>query len=322
MTRPLRFEIEGGVYHITARGNEQNDIFVDENDKRKFVTLLSELPRRYKVKIHAYVLMSNHYHLLLETPKGNISKAMHYLNVSYTVYFNRRYKRSGHLFQGRYKSIVIEKDSYLISVSRYIHLNPVRAGIVKKPEEYKWSSYKNYLAMDKELQWLMTDWVLCQFSRDKNRAKQLYCDFVDDGIEHECSPFSNISQAKILGSSDFTEEIKDRIDIEKDGNRPYIKSLILGGRDIEDILRQVAEHFNIKKDELLRKGKRNNTAKKVCLFMLRKRTDLTNEEIGRRFGINYTSISHAVSGIEKEMKRNTELKKEIFSIEQKLFKGK
>ncbi|MCD6472522.1 transposase [Candidatus Aerophobetes bacterium] len=145
MSRPLRISYPGALYHITARGNEKNLIYREKEDYCKFLKTLSDLPKRFSAVIYGYVLMSNHYHLLIETPKGNITKVMHYLNTAYTGYFNRKYHRVGHLFQGRYQGILIEKDRYLLSVSRYIHLNPVRTLIVKGPEEFNWSSYLQYI---------------------------------------------------------------------------------------------------------------------------------------------------------------------------------
>lgn len=164
MARPLRIEYIGALYHIAARGNEKNPIYKEEGDYEKFLKVLSELPQRYGVIIHGYILMVNHYHLLIETPKGNITKVMHYLNAAYSGYFNKKYKRVGHLFQGRYKGLLIEKERYLFSVSRYIHLNPVRALIVRRPEEHKWSSYPEYIGRSKGNGWLTCEWILGQYS--------------------------------------------------------------------------------------------------------------------------------------------------------------
>jgi REP element-mobilizing transposase RayT len=150
MARPLRVEYEGAVYHVTARGNERRKIFFTEVDYTKFVKYLTESKKKFNINIHCYVLMSNHYHLIIETPEANLSKAMHYINSSYTTYINVNKKRSGHLFQGRYKSIIIDADNYLLELSRYIHLNPVRAGMVQKPADYQYSSYSAFIKNKKE----------------------------------------------------------------------------------------------------------------------------------------------------------------------------
>ena len=145
MARPLRIQYPGAFYHVTARGNEKKAIFISNRDRVKFLSYLESAHDRYSAIIHVYCLMSNHYHLLVETPRGNLSQILHHINGAYTTYFNIRRERAGHLFQGRYKSILVEKDAYCIQLSRYIHKNPVRAGLVNMPSEYPWSSYPHYI---------------------------------------------------------------------------------------------------------------------------------------------------------------------------------
>ena len=141
MTRPLRIQYSGAFYHITSRGNERRDVFRSKADRERFLFYLAIATERYHARIHVYCLMSNHYHLLLETPEGNLSQIMRHINGAYTTYFNTKRKRAGHLFQGRYKAILVEADEYATHLSRYIHLNPIRAGMVSVPEDYTWSSY-------------------------------------------------------------------------------------------------------------------------------------------------------------------------------------
>ena len=145
MARPLRIIYPGAFYHITSRGNEQRVIFKSQRDRKKFLSYLESATQRYDARIHAYCLMDNHYHLLIETPSGNLPQIMRHINGAYTTYFNVKHKRSGHLLQGRYKAILVEMDIYAKELSRYIHLNPLRAGMVELPEEYKWSSLPFYL---------------------------------------------------------------------------------------------------------------------------------------------------------------------------------
>jgi putative transposase len=146
VARPLRIEFEGAVYHVTSRGDDRRKIFSTKRDYEKFKEYLRDAKEKYRFILHCYVLMSNHYHLLIETPEKNLSRIMHFINSSYTTYTNVKKKRNGHLFQGRYKSIVIDKDSYLLELSRYLHLNPVRAKMVDKPEDYPHSSYKSFIS--------------------------------------------------------------------------------------------------------------------------------------------------------------------------------
>ena len=145
MGRPLRIEFENAVYHITSRGNERKKIYRDDGDKENFLGLLEDYKNRYNFVIHCFVLMDNHYHLVIETLRPNLIKIMHGLNSGYTGYFNKKYKRSGHLFQGRYKAIIVDKENYLLELSRYVHLNPLRAKIINKTKDYKWSSYGGYI---------------------------------------------------------------------------------------------------------------------------------------------------------------------------------
>ncbi|MFQ5903814.1 MAG: transposase [Candidatus Binatia bacterium] len=152
MGRPLRIEYPGALYHITSRGIERRRIFLGNSDRVKFLEILEDYHERYGILIHSYVLMDNHYHLVLETPRGNLLKVMHGINGGYTGYFNRRYGRAGHLFQGRYKGILVDKNPYLLQLSRYVHLNPVTAEIVEGPGTYRWSSYGGYISKRKEFQ--------------------------------------------------------------------------------------------------------------------------------------------------------------------------
>lgn len=160
MARPLRLEFPGAIYHVTARGNAQNDTFLDDEDRQLFLACLGEIVTRLNWLCHAYCLMDNHYHLLIETPEGNLSRGMRQLNGVYTQRFNRRHKRVGHLFQGRFKAIVVERDSYLLELCRYVVLNPVRARMVKHIEHYPWSSYPATMGLVPKAAWLSTDWLL------------------------------------------------------------------------------------------------------------------------------------------------------------------
>jgi len=157
MTRPLRIVYPGAFYHITSRGNEKKDIYKSDRDRKKFLAYLESATERYGARIHVYCLMSNHYHLLMETPDGNLSEIMRHINGAYTNYYNVKRVRSGHLFQGRYRALLVEVDEYAEELSRYIHLNPVKAGIAKKPENYIWSSYQDYIGTRKPQQWLARD---------------------------------------------------------------------------------------------------------------------------------------------------------------------
>lgn len=253
MARPLRIEVENTLYHITSRGNEKRKIFRNDRDRKRFLLLLKDVRLKYEGIIYAYVLMDNHYHLLLETLKANLSKIMHYIDVSYAVYFNKKYQRTGHLFQGRYKALVVEKENYLLELSRYIHLNPVRAGIVKRPGEYKWSSYCHYVKThDKMPLWLNTEWVIGRFGRDRTSAFQRYCRFVEEGLcKNIPYPFKNVCAGTILGSNDFVEDIKEKIKgiIVREREIPATSSFIVSNT-LKEIISIVTKHFGVDKASL------------------------------------------------------------------------
>ena len=181
MARPLRIQYPFAVYHITGRGNEKKAIFRNDSDRALFLNILAQAVKRYHWLCHAYCLMDNHYHLLIETPDGNLSRGMRQLNGVYTQAFNRLHKRAGHLFQGRYKAILIQKDSHLLEVIRYVVVNPVRAGLCTNPQHYPWSSYTATAGITGKHACLSTEWILGQFHKNKGQAERRYRAFVKKG---------------------------------------------------------------------------------------------------------------------------------------------
>ncbi len=216
MARPIRIEYEGGFYHVTSRGNARQDIFADNKDYRTFLTILAGVVGQYRWIVPAYCLMGNHYHLLVETPQANLSQGMRQLNGVYTQKYNRDHNRVGHLFQGRYKAFVVEKDSYLLELSRYIALNPVRAGLVRSPEEWVWSSYGATAGVRPQVSFLHTDWLLDLFSPSKGHARERYAAFVKEGSGIE-SPLKEARGGLIVGRGEFIEKIRTMIDVSKTG---------------------------------------------------------------------------------------------------------
>jgi len=308
MARPLRIEYCGAVYHITARGNERKPIFREGKDCQRFLEILSDLPQRFGAVIHGYALMGNHYHLLLETPMGNIAKAMHWVNATYTGYFNRTHGRIGHLLQGRYKGLLIEKERYLLAVSRYIHLNPVRANMVEQPEQYEWSSYAQYIGEQKRSLWLTCDWILRQFSKDADEAKKLYQEFAREGMRTQDNPFEHLKGGVVLGSQGFVDEINERMSIKRHREVPESRRLAKG-LTIEETTAAVAERLGTTATAIREARKHDNQARKVCMYLLRTRTNLSNEEIAGYFGTGYTAVSHTVSRFRREMARKQSLRK-------------
>ena len=208
MTRPLRIEYEEAIYHVTSRGNARNKIFGDDIDRKRFLEVLGSVVKRYNWLCHAYCLMDTHYHLLIETPDANLSMGMRQLNGVYTQAYNRRYRRPGHVFQGRYKAILVQKENYLIELCRYVVLNPIRAKMVERAEEWKWSSYSATIGLRKVHEYLTVDWVLSQFGSKKKTAQKRYKEFVTEGIQKE-SPWGELQGQILLGGEGFVEKFKD-----------------------------------------------------------------------------------------------------------------
>jgi len=206
MARPLRIEFPGALYHVTARGNARQDIVLDDEDRLLFLSVLERVVSRFHLLLHAYCLMGNHYHLLLETPEGNLSKALRQLNGVYTQAFNRRHGRVGHVLQGRFKAILVDRDSYLLELCRYVVLNPVRARMTRKPDTYRWSSYRATAGIDPVPAYLSVDWVLSQFGRQRAAAQRKYQRFVAEGIG-AASPWENVQGQVLLGGEAFVKRL-------------------------------------------------------------------------------------------------------------------
>jgi len=235
MARPLRIEYPGAVYHVTSRGNEKKPVFKDDTDRENFLNTLQHVNKRYHWICHAYCLMTNHYHFLIETPEGNLSQGMRQLNGVYTQLFNKWHGRNGHLFQGRFKAILIQKDSHLLAVCRYVVLNPVRAKMVEAPEAWKWSSYQATAGKDQRHPCLTTDWVLGQFSGKRGKAEKEYKQFVHWGIG-EKTIWTEVRGQSLLGEDDFVDTLVDHLKKHKDipeiprsqrySTRPSLASLL------------------------------------------------------------------------------------------------
>lgn len=215
MSRPLRIEYPGAVYHVTSRGNRKKAVFMDDHDRESFLNTLQHVNKRYNWICHAYCLMTNHYHLLIETPDGNLSLGMRQLNGVYTQLFNKWHGKTGHLFQGRYKAILIQKDSHLLEVCRYVVLNPVRAKMVEQPEDHQWSSYSATAGKNQPHSCLTTDWVLGQFSGKRGRAENEYAKYVSWGIGQK-TIWTEVRGQALLGEEKFVDKLADHLRKSKD----------------------------------------------------------------------------------------------------------
>ena len=210
MTRPLRIEFAGALYHVTSRGDRREDIYLDDADRERFLGVLAEVCERHRWVCHAYCLMSNHYHLLVETREATLGKGMRQLNGVFTQRFNRRHHRVGHVFQGRYKAILVDKDSYLVELARYMVLNPVRAAMVRSARDWPWSSYRATAGFAPMPEWLTVDWLLSAFGRRRGLAMEAYRRFVSEG-RNQPSPWRDLRQQVYLGDDAFVEDMQAKI---------------------------------------------------------------------------------------------------------------
>jgi REP element-mobilizing transposase RayT len=317
MSRPLRLEYEGAVYHVTARGNERGKVFFTKADYRKFKEYLHEGQTKFGFILHCYVLMTNHYHLLIETPAGNLSQIMHYVNGSYTTYINIKRKRSGHLFQGRYKAILVDKESYLLELSRYLHLNPVRANMVQSPAEYPHSSYAAYIGEDDGL--AHTADLLFLFSKDMQAAKQKYKVFVESAQgEKQESPMKKVYGGMILGSVPFIKETLNRLEDEllqrtETAHRKALRSPC----EIGDVLPTVCAHYGIMPEDAV--SAQRNDLRKVVIYLMKKLSAASNQEIGEAVGgMSGFAVAKAYQRMKAEMSENAVLRKEFETLAGKL----
>jgi len=212
MARPLRIEFPGGLYHVTARGNGRQSIFADDVDCQRFLAVLASVISRYRVVCHAYCLMVNHYHLLLETPEANLSRSMRQLNGVYSQAFNRRHQRPGHVLQGRFHAQVVDKDTYLRAVCRYIVLNPVRAGLVHHPQQWRWSSYRATAGEAPVPRCLTVNWVLSLGDTDVRAvAERRYRRFVEAGLAEPTLPRTVFHSRLVVGDGAVPPRIRDQL---------------------------------------------------------------------------------------------------------------
>jgi REP element-mobilizing transposase RayT len=311
---------------VTCRGNEGREIFRDDEDRRAFLDRVQRSLEIYGVRVHYYVLMGNHFHLVVQTPKANLSEFMRHLNVSYTGYYNRRHRRVGHLFQGRFKAIVVEADSYLLELSRYVHLNPVRVGAVKRNSlreqleylgRYRWSSLGGYLKRDQGVSWVVYGAVLGYVGGSREK----YREFVEEGLSRGyVTPWEELRGQVLLGKEGFWERVKGKWSNKRARSREQPSLRILERMDPGTVLRRVAEYFKLRPEELRKKRSHFRDQRGMVMEMLHRYSGLRQEEIGSYLGgIDYTSVSHERSRIRDRLKDNATVKRWLRELEELLF---
>lgn len=291
MARKPRLLYPGALYHAILRGNNGQTIFVDHKDRTRFCLLLQEGIERFGHRIHAFCLMTNHVHLAIQMGGIPLSRIMQNLSFRYTRWANWRQKRSGHLFQGRYKAVLVDADSYLEELTRYIHLNPVRAGIVKEPEDYPWSGHRAYLGLEM-IPWLTTDWVLSQFSKRLTLARRAYRRFVHEGKggHHQEEYHRGLGRdSRILGDDEFMDRMLGR---EPMRLRPKAS--------LDRIMQEVCRHYHFEEKDFFVRGKDRelSEARWMAGWLVMELGVGTLSELGRRTGRDVTTLSAGVKRLQ------------------------
>ncbi len=304
MPRIKRIYFPNTFYHVFNRGVEKKDIFKDNEDRIKFISILEKALKEFNLKIYDYVLMPNHYHLLIEDIDGNLPNIMKYIGENYAMYFNWKHKRVGPLYQGRYKSLIIEKEIYLKEVVRYILLNPIRKGLVKNLNYYNWSSYYEYIGKNRRFKITETNWILKQFHSDKEKAIELFKKYLTEKDDVT----NKIIEESLIGDFIFgTEKFKIKIIEQMKDFEDKIKIKVFKtnhNKKAEEIIDAVKEKFKISETELKKKKGKNNYAKKAAIYLIKYKTNYTLEEIGKIFNMHPASISRELIMIKKQIKSN------------------
>ena len=310
MARPLRIEFKGALYHILSRGNDRCDIFLGDDDYEVFLSVLEEMSERFEVDIFAYVLMSNHYHLLIRTNQDNLSKSMQWVGTTYTRRFNLKHFRSGHLFQGRFKSILVQNDAYLMRLSCYIHRNPLRAGLVNRLSDYRWSSYRAYAYKASHTNWLNKNLILSQF-KGKDSYKT-YRKKVQNYSEEEGKVLENLRHGIVFGTQRYLNKITEKhLKKESDVELPQLNRIIKD-KDPTKFLKRAAKAINFDLTKLSQSDrvlKKDIQDRDILLYFLRGTGLYTNKQIGELFGLTYSAVSRRASIVKSEISKHSEMRR-------------
>ena len=323
MTRPLRIEYPGAYYHVMNRGLSRGEVFAEDTDREQFFTLVGEVTRLWGLKVYAYCLMGTHYHLLLQTPRGELSRAMRHLDGIYTLKFNRSHGRDGPLFRGRYKAILIDAEEYFLAVARNIHHNPVDAGMVRDINQYKWSSHRGSLDKKKCPDWLDTETLLARFRKGRHGVKE-YQSFMHSRAEKELREFYRERfQRPILGDKTFVEWVKEKIGKRAKVEEEKPQSRKVFGIGLEEIVRATATVY-AKRAEELRKKRRGyeNEARAMAMYLCRTLGGYKLTEIGRMLGLEkYSSVSSACLAMKGRVEKEKRLVRRVRKVERLLLKS-
>jgi len=311
MSRPIRIEYPGAVYHVISRGDDKGKIFKDTADYKKLLNVIKKAKHRYCVIVYVYALMPNHYHLLIETTRANLARFMHCVQTTYSVYYNSRHGRAGHVFQGRYKALLVDKDNYLLRLSRYIHLNPVRAKMVKMPQDYRWSSFCEYAGLaDSSVS--APEFVLKSFGSSLSESIRKYAEFcgIDEGEEIKQLIYGQF----VIGSREFTDKVKKI----RAADGKALSGEISGGRKVkmrnskDRIINETARVYGVTAEDVLKK---TGLPRQTAMYLIRKHTDMKLKDMAEMFGgVCYSAVSKSVLRFEK-IASESAIRKKIDSVE-------
>jgi putative transposase len=295
---------------VMNRGSSRQKVFLENRDYEAFLNTLSQLHDRWRVEVFAYCLMGNHYHVCLRTPEANLSRVMRHLDGLYTQRFNRLHRRDGALFRGRYKAIVVDKDTYLTQVVRYIHLNPLGDGLVREPQAYRWSSHRLYLRPKTIPKWLRIEEVMADFNNTAG-----FHEFVLEGNERALEKFYKTERkSPVLGSEGFRERVREEsIRIDREHPR-YERAAVRP--TVDRVLRTLAKTYGLQPDDLLRgrRGK-DNEPRRVGMYLVKELCDLKLQEIAERFGMgSYGAVGWACHGVAARIGSDTSFRDFVDSI--------
>ena len=327
MARPIRIEVPWGYYHITSRGVAQKDIFFDREDRTVFLKILAEAHARWGLVFHGYCLMTNHYHLEIQSPEGHVSRPIQWINQNHARHVNRKYRRAGHLFQGRFKSALIESGGHLRELTRYIHLNPVRARLVARPADYAWSSYRAYLGLRKCPEWLRITTTLARFGATRSAQRQAYRKFVEEEVT-AVNPLEDLRFGVVLGSEKFVEWAQSKLRGAESPSAPEEITEFRRARvpaDLDRVCELVTQSAGIDRERLRAKGLWKNDDRDLAIYLAVQHTGSRLAEIGSYFGgLGASATSQAKKRLERRMGKQRALREKVQTLSSQLneFQGK
>jgi len=322
MSRPLRIDYPNAWHHVMSRARRGQDLFVDKADYQQFIDLLQEITDLFNINVAAYCLMPTHYHLMLQTPDANLSRCMRHLNGIYTQRYNVSHSCDGTLFRGRYKSILVDADNYVLQLVRYIHRNPLKAGLVKRLDQYVWSSHKGYLSKAKKWNWIYKHFVLDMLTTQINSQILIYKQFMaQEQDENLVRVLDGKNPPSMLGSDKFISWIKDLFfKMKKDKEVPASKEL---APDLDTIISEVSRYYKVRLSKLkaVRRGMENEP-RDVAIYLIRSMRAEPLMRVGANFGLNqYSSVSSAVTRVKAKLQKDRKFKDRLEHIERNILKG-